>query len=374
MMRKFLIIILCFMAGTVGILYILINTTSTSEIEKNRSSDYYIARNQWEAADNQLQNMSLDEKIGQLLFVLVPESEALEEIQKYHFGGYILFGEDLQNETIESMAAKIKTWQEQSKVKMFIGIDEEGGTVSRLTYAGFANFASPQELFAQGGLGLIKETEKKKIEIFKAMGINVNFAPVADTCIDQDAFIYSRSFGKSAEETAEFVEAVVESYNRSGVSATLKHFPGYGNNLDTHSGIAIDERELTEFRSSDFKPFEAGIKSGVDFIMFSHNIVKNIDAENPASLSKELHRIAREELGYQGIIITDDLAMDAVNKFYQGTYEKEVQAVLAGNNMLIVSDYKNAFNNIKNAVENGALSESLIEDAIWPVLFRKAKI
>ena len=368
MVRKFLVVLLCFMIGGVGAFFALIKTELKHGEEKRAQSAE--EENYWKIVEK-IEGMTLDEKIGQLLFVRVPAENASLAIEKYNFGGYILFDRDLQGKTLESVAEEVKTWQKASKTPMFIGIDEEGGVVSRLSYNGFADFGSPQELFSEGGFELQEDAEIKKIELLRKIGVNVNFAPVVDTCTNENAFIYDRSFGRDAEKTAEFAENIVKSYDGSGISATLKHFPGYGDNMDTHSGIAIDERSLMEFEEADFLPFKVGIRAGADFVMFSHNIIKNVDGDNPASLSKELHRILAEDLGFQGIMVTDDLSMDAVNSFYNGAYEKEVQAVLAGNNMLLVSDYEGAFQKIKDAVENGVLSEQEIEEAIWPVLIKK---
>lgn len=323
-----------------------------------------------EKVAEKIANMTIDEKIGQLIFARVPAENALRELNKYHFGGYILFGRDVENETLASVRMKVDGWQNASATPMFIGIDEEGGIVSRLSYAGLVKpvFKSPQELFNEGGMDLVLSEESRKINVLKRIGVNVNFSPVADTCTDENSFIYERTFGKDAAATAEYIASLVSVYENSGVSATLKHFPGYGNNLDTHSGIAIDERTLDSFRTSDFLPFTAGIGAGANFVMVSHNIVKNIDAENPASISPEMHRILREELDFDGIIITDDLAMDAIAEFYRGEQPAAVQAVLAGNNMLIVSDYATAFDQIKAACMNGVLSEKDIEKLIAPVI------
>ena len=364
-MRKILIIILCLEVGGVVAFFALNAFKKSEEVTEPLPKGYA------EIAEEKIGEMTLDEKIGQMLFVRVPSFNALEEVKKYNFGGYILFDRDIEGKTLESLAKKIESWQDASKIKMFISIDEEGGTVSRLSYNGLADFKSPQELFASGGFELLNNAEKEKIKTLEKAGINVNFAPVADTCTNKKSFIYARSFGKNAAETAEFVKNIVEDYNGTKISATLKHFPGYGSNADTHFGAAIDERSLDEFRQNDFLPFKAGIEAGASFIMVSHNIIKNVDAESPASLSKPVHDILVEELGFQGIIITDDLAMAAVAEFYNGEYPEEVQAVLAGNNMLVVSDYKTAFSNIKNAVENGVISENEIEEAIMPVILEK---
>lgn len=323
-------------------------------------------------ARERLKKMTMEEKVGQMLFSRVPASGIVPEMQKYHLGGYILFGRDVEGESLESLAEKIQGWQEASEIPMFVGIDEEGGTVSRLSYAGLANFESPQELYDRGGFEEIRRDAEEKASILSKLGINVNFAPVADVCENPDSFIFERSFGRDARATAEFVKVSMEAYQESGVMPTLKHFPGYGENLDTHTGVAIDERTLESFREKDFLPFSAGIDSGAEIVMVSHNIITDIDSL-PASLSPEIHKILREELKFDGIILTDDLAMDAISVYYQGEYAPEVQAVLAGNTMLIISDYERGFSNILTAVSSGVITEEQIDEAVLKILSLKYK-
>ena len=119
--------------------------------------------------------------------------------------------------------------------------------------------------------------------------------------------------------------------NESGMVSTMKHFPGYGNNVDTHTGIAIDERPYSTFQNSDFLPFISGIEAGGPTILVSHNIVKCMDSEKPASLSEKVHEILRNELKFTGIVMTDDLAMDAVNsgKIQENMINKAVKRILA---------------------------------------------
>ena len=341
--------------------------TKTNEFKPKvaveKFSEYY------PTAEKVLKNMSLEEKVGQFLFARVPERNATEEIDTYHLGGYILFGRDVNGFSLEQIKNKVLSWQNEAKYGLFIGIDEEGGSVSRLTRAGLADFRSPQALFLAGGMELIKSDAIEKNQILEGIGVNVNFAPVADVATDKNAYIFGRSFGKSASETAEFVRTIVGESLNSNVSATLKHFPGYGNNLNTHIQTSIDERSLEELRASDFLPFQAGIEAGVDFIMVSHNTVRQVD-NVPASLSNVFHEILNEELGFSGLIITDDLAMSAITKKYSNE-QAAVQAVLAGNNMLIVSNYQVAFNAILDAVKNGTITEERIDYLLLPVISLK---
>lgn len=323
-----------------------------------------------------LESMTIEEKIGQLLFARIPESDAVSELEKYHLGGYILFGRDVNDKTLEQIKETNLSYKNAAlAVEPFIGIDEEGGLVSRLSYAGLADFKSPKELLGEEcDTCAVKKDTRNKISMLQNLGINVNFAPVADLCDDPDSFISARTAGADPEKVSQYIMVVSSVYAmESNVSATLKHFPGYGCNVDTHTGIAVDERLLETYNSADFKPFEAGIEAGADFVMVSHNIVKSMDANLPASLSPAVHDILVNQLEFKGVAITDDLSMGAISDYYQGEYPAVVQGVLAGNNMLIVSDYETAYLQIMEALSNEVLTEEMINERIVPILELKAR-
>lgn len=185
--------------------------------------------------------------------------------------------------------------------------------------------------------------------------------------------MYTRTLGKSAEETAEYVKQVVNQMNSSNMGSVLKHFPGYGNNKDTHIGSSNDDRSIEDFRKTDFLPFKAGIEAGAQCILISHNVVNAIDSKNPASLSAEVHNILRDELGYNGVIITDDLVMDAITGVTNDS-EAAVSAVLAGNDMLISSNYDKQISAVINAVNDGRISEDTINKAVLRVLCWKLSL
>lgn len=330
---------------------------------EEKFSAHYAGANEW------LDKMSLEEKIGQLLFVRVPQENIVRDINAYHFGGYILFGRDIEGETLSSLKNKISRWQDEAEIDLFIGIDEEGGEVSRLSFAGLKDYDSPKNLYAQGGFELLEQVEKDKATTLSELGVNVNFAPVVDVCDDPNAYIFSRSFSGDPELVAEFAKRVVKIYQEANISATLKHFPGYAKNVDTHYNLARDDRKKDELLASDLIPYKAD--TNADFVMISHNIMTEIDADNPASVSKNVHDILTKDLDFSGIAITDDLSMAAISEFYAGKHPATVQAVLAGNNMLIVTDYVAAFNEIKQAVADDVISESQIDYLLVPVLALK---
>lgn len=317
-----------------------------------------------------LNNMTPEEKIGQLLLVRVPQKDKIKVINQYHLGGYIIFRRDLMDKDADELKKYIQDFQNEAKIPLLIAIDEEGGLVSRLsTNPKLVKepYKSSQELYELGGYDLIKEDQINKSKYLNDLGINVNLSPVADTCTNKDAYIYERSFGKNAKETAKFVETIYETQTKE-VSYVLKHFPGYGNNVDTHSGISTDNRSLKELKENDFLPFQTGIKNGAMAILVAHNIMTEID-DKPASLSINIHNILRNDLNFNGIIITDDLSMDAIKEYE--TVSPYVDAVLSGNNIIIVTDFIDAYNDILKAYNEGIISDELLNHLVAKVLWFK---
>lgn len=323
-----------------------------------------------------LEDMTLEEKVGQMFFVRCKNDTANTDIQTYHMGGYLLFAEDFADKSKKEMQETIRDYQKLSALPMLIGVDEEGGTVNRISkYKQYRSypFHSPQELFQEGGYLLIKSDTVEKAKLLKSLGINVNLAPVCDVSTAPADFIYRRSFGKPAKETSEYVKTVVTEMKLAGIGCTLKHFPGYGNNVDTHTGIAVDERSLNSFKENDFLPFQAGIDAGAGSILVSHNIVKAMDDTYPASLSPAVHKILRDELGFTGVIMTDDLSMEAVTKF-TGDEEAAVLAVEAGNDLLIATDFKTQIPALLQAVKNNTITEERIDESVMRILTWKLSL
>ena len=319
---------------------------------------------------NILSNMSLEEKVGQMFFVRCPTGMAANYVSQYHLGGYILFARDFKDKTAQEVTGTIASYQAAAEVPMLIGVDEEGGTVVRVSSNPNLfphKCLSPQALYANGGMDAIEGDAVTKNTTLLGYGINVNYAPVADVSTDPDDFMYDRAFGQDAQATAEYVKTVVTAMNGVGIGSVLKHFPGYGNNVDTHTGIAVDERSYETFTSSDFLPFSAGIEAGAGSVLVSHNIVSCMDKDLPASLSPEVHRILREELGFEGVILTDDLAMDAV-KAYAEDGSVAVLAVQAGNDMIVTTDFTEQIPLVIAAVESGEIDEAVIDAAVTRVL------
>lgn len=346
------------------------NTTSNTTIVPAQYNDEGIFSSFYEMAYKKLKTMSLEEKVGQLFLARCPSEGAIEVINDYKIGGFVLFKQDFQDKTFDEVITKLASYQNASEIPLILSTDEEGGMVVRISSNENLykyKFPSAQEIYQTEGMDGIKNDSIEKANLLKSLGINVNLAPVADVSEDPNDFIYYRSFGKNPEETKEYIKTVVTTTQSNGISSTLKHFPGYGNNIDTHTDIAIDERSFESFLKNDFKPFEEGIKNGVHCILVSHNIVKSMDDTLPSSLSPNVNRILREDLGFTGIVITDDLIMDAI-KLHTGDEDPVVQAVLAGNDMLIVSDIAESYSKVLLACLDGKIPETQINKACLRIL------
>lgn len=324
-------------------------------------SDYY------DLAYDKLKDMTLDEKIGQLLLVRYPDTDGEALLGEYGFAGYVFFEKDFRDRTKEEIVSMMNGLQEASEVPLITAVDEEGGKVVRVSSNPALRdsaFLSPSELYAEGGFNRIAEDTKEKSKLLKSLGINVNLAPVVDVSTDSSDYMYERTLKEDTSLVSEYAKTVIQASKGLGVSYTLKHFPGYGNNDDTHTDKVVDTRSLEDIMSNDIPPFEAGIEVGAEAVLVSHNIVSSIDTANPASLSSNVHSLLRKDLGFTGVIITDDLAMDAVS----GIEDVAVFAVKAGNNLIITTDYEDSFNDIKTAVNNGEISEEDIDELVFRTL------
>ena len=360
--------------------YYISNDTSNLEEKKdniqNEKKEYKKKYNKndifyeyYYKADKLLNKMSIEEKIGQIFLVRYNKNDT-QYLSNFYPGGYILFAKDFENHTKESIKEELDDLQNINKYKLIIGVDEEGGFVTRVSrYKNFREekFLSPKFYYEKGGYELLKETEKEKANLLKSIGVNLNLAPVADISIDENDFIFNRSFGYDEIKTSEFIKNMVTYANESEINSCLKHFPGYGNNKDTHTGIAIDNREYKNFLEKDYLPFIAGIKANVPSILVSHNIINCLDSTKPASLSKKVISELRERLNFTGIIITDDLAMDAVEEYVENN-QAATLAIEAGNDMIITSDFVTMYKELLNSVNNKIINEEIINQAVRRIL------
>lgn len=317
-----------------------------------------------------ISDMSLEQRVGQLFLARCSADTAVEDVQKYHLGGLVLFGDDFEGQTPDSMKQAIAAYQEAAEKPLLIAVDEEGGDVTRISrFPAFRDrrFCSLRKCYDRGGLEAVLTEEEEKCRLLSDLGINVNLGPVCDITTDADAFMYSRSLGQDSQTTADMVASIVNLMGAFRVGSVLKHFPGYGNNTDTHTGIAVDSRSLSELEAQDFIPFTAGIQAGCGAVMVGHIIVEAFDPELPASLSPAVHRYLREDLGFSGVIMTDDLVMQAITDQY-GAGEAAVMAVLAGNDLLCSTEYAVQYEAVLQAVLDGRIDIDVLNRAVRNVL------
>lgn len=321
----------------------------------------------YDKANEKMKLLTLEEKIGQLFLVRYPNINSIEELEKYKFGGYLFFEKDFKDKTEEEVKLEIQSLQNVANIPLIIAVDEEGGKVVRVSSnVNLANekFKSPSELYSLGGFDKIKADTKEKSKFLYNLGINLNLAPVVDVSTNRSDYIYQRTLGKDTILTSEYAKIVIEASKEGKVSYTLKHFPGYGRNIDTHNGISIDNKSYEDIKSYDLPPFKEGIEAGAEVILISHNIVKSIDPDNPASLSSKIHEVLRNELNFTGVTITDDLDMGAVSS----DKDAVVKAILAGSDIIIVTDYKKSIEEVKKALEEGRIDNNIIEERALLIL------
>ena len=329
-------------------------TIETSEGEENK------------VIEDRLATMTLEEKVGQLFWARVPSNHQIEDLQSYHLSGYILFGRDFEGRSIEDLKVLTKDYQAAAKIPLLIGSDEEGGTVTRISSILETPFQSPMALYHQGGMEAVLSDTKQKAELLKSVGINAGLFPVADLARDQSAFIYDRTIGQDAQTTASYIQQIVEELKKSKVGSTLKHFPGYGDNGDSHTAIIQDNRSLDELRQADFLPFQAGIDAGADSVLVSHNILSKSDTV-PSSISPKITDLLRKELHFKGVIMTDDFDMAGIADFVSQD-EAAFQVIVAGNDLILGSSYQTQIPYLLKKISSGELTEERIDESVRRIL------
>lgn len=370
-MKKLSIIVLLIL-----VVFLVVGCTNNKTVKKEKKNyikdneiEESIFKDSYKEASKLVTDMTIEEKIAQLFLVRYDKSY-IEKYKDNQPGGYILFAKDFENHTKESIKEELNNANKNSKYPLIFGVDEEGGYVTRISrFTAFRSekFKSPKVYYEEGGESLLKETETEKAVLLKSLGINLNLAPVADVSTNEDDFIYNRTFGRNAAETSELIKKMVGYANDNKINSCLKHFPGYGNNEDTHTGVAIDNRDYQEIKENDYLPFIAGIEAKVPCILVSHNLINSIDSEYPASLSGKVIYELRNNLDFTGIIMTDDLAMDAV-KEYVDDGKAATLAIQSGNDMIITSDYETMYNEVLNSYKEGKIKEEVISKAALRII------
>lgn len=320
-------------------------------------------------------SMTLPEKVGQLVMIGIHGTEITDDsrymLNQYHIGGVILFDRNLQSaEQTQKLNGDLQ--QQAGKVPLFIAVDEEGGIVVR--GKGFITPPPSAQSLGQTGDNTQAEAWAQKTgNRLQELGFNVNFAPVADVGNS------SREYSSDPQVTAKFVAAAAQGYESAHVIYALKHFPGIGRGtVDSHverSSILVSREDLLAKDIVPFKEIIANHSTENYMVMISHLLYPQLDMNNPASLSPEIQtKLLRQELGYDGIIITDDMEMGAVAK-YGDFRSMSVQAVLAGADIVMVChEYPHetdAYLGLLEAAEKGTISPERLNESVKRIVKMK---
>ena len=341
-----------------------------------------------EQIDKMIADMSLEERVLQL-FVITPEAltrvdivvaagEATKEaIIERPVGGLIYFQKNLQNpeQVKEMLSNTYQYYREAGAPVPFLSVDEEGGSVARIGGQSAFGVERLPDMRVIGENGNVEEAKRVGDVIgsyLSELGFNLDFAPDADVLTNpQNEVVKKRSFGSDAELVSRMSMAVVKGLEEHGIYATLKHYPGHGATLsDSHKGYAYTDKTLEELMGEELIPFKEGISEDIHFIMVAHISVPEITKDTvPCSLSPYMVTdVLREQLGYQGIVITDAMNMGAISQEYNSK-EASVMALKAGVDLVLMpTDFEEAYQGVLSAIEEGELTEERIDESVRRVL------
>lgn len=325
--------------------------------------------------------MDVKELIGQFLFVgfdgTKPSKEVVEMIKKYKVGGVILF-----KRNIESLPQLIKMTNDLQKLSapasLFIGIDQEGGRVSRLSKE-FTIFPPMEILGRHDQVSLTYSVGEVMARELKAVGVNVNFAPVLDIHSNKkNPIIGDRAFGRTPAIVSKHGLAMIMGHEDNGVMPCGKHFPGHGDTLtDSHKTLPRVDHSLERLLDFEMKPFQHTVANRLEAVMTAHVLYSKLDPDHPASLSKNIiSNILRDGMQFDGLVISDDLEMQAILDHYS-VKEAAVKAVSAGSDMLLVCKdaalQVEAYEGLMNAFRKGTLSEKRLTASLTRIFRLKEK-
>lgn len=332
-----------------------------------------------EMVEDAVAAMTLEQKVAGLFFIepeqltgvsqVVQAGDSTKEaLGKYPVGGLIYFKQNIQSE--EQLTKMLSNTVSYSAFPLFLGVDEEGGKVARVADALQLENVGPMADIGETQDAQAAFTANQKIGSYLASyGFNVDFAPVADVLTNADnSVIGDRAFSGDPNIAAQMVSGAVEGLQSSGVSACIKHFPGHGDTAaDSHTGAAETTRNKEEMEATEFLPFKAGIEAGVDMVMVGHISAPELNGGDkiPASISEDvITQILRNELGFDGIVITDAMNMGAITEYYESDVAA-IMALKAGADMVMMPEnFVMAYEGVLKAVQDGTISEERVNDSL----------
>ena len=334
-----------------------------SKVTENKIINADISLDKRKELSNIVQAMTIEDKAGQLLLVLDSKNLLTDQTMS----GCVLYEDDFANKSRNEVIENIERYQSNAKYPMIIAVDEEGGSVVRVSkYLRDNRFRLPQDVYKSGGMDSIISDATEKSEYLKEFGINVNLAPVADVATNEDDYIYRRSFGVDADATSNYVRNVVMAMSDIKMGSVLKHFPGYGS-APGSGGTYHDSRDFNSLKNNDLLPFKAGIEAGANSILVTNNIIDSVDNQNPATLSKVIHDLLREDLKYNGVIMTDDVT-DLNNNEFGNDSEIVIKAIKAGNDLIMTSRPQIYFESLITAINNDEICLNELDLSVLRVI------
>ncbi len=331
-----------------------------------------------------LADMTLHEKVCQL-FIVYPESitgvspvlnagkKTEQALEQWPVGGFLYDKKNMQQrQQVTDLLTGVQT---MSKIPLILTCDEEGGRVNRLMSTVGTTRVGPMLQYKDQGTETAFENAKTIATDLVSCGFNTDLAPVADVWSNPaNKVIGDRAYSDNAAQAAQLITAAVEGFHAGGVACTLKHFPGHGDtSADSHYGSVYVYKTLDQLRENELIPFQAGIDAGADAVMMGHLIISDID-DQPAPFSyKIVTELLREEMGFTGVVMTDGLQMQAMTDHYSSA-DIAVKSVQAGVDILLCPiNLEGAVNALTQAVENGTISESRIDQSVLRILELKLK-
>ena len=333
--------------------------------------------------DEMIEQMTLEEKIGQLMIIGVegksfsPEMDNL--IRNYHVGVIIIMGGNVSTSSeVLQLINDVKTANVLNKLPLFMSVDEEGGRVSRLP-PGFNKLPTNGQIGKRNDEMFSYQIGTYLSELLHGFGYNMNFAPVLDVNSNpNNPVIGNRAFGPDPSQVAMLGTSTMQGMMDNGIIPVVKHFPGHGDTVvDSHKALPKVEKSLEELRHIELVPFQEAINEGADAIMVAHLLIPALDPKYPSSMSKAvITGLLREEMKFEGVVITDDLTMGAIVNEYS-VAEAAVQSFIAGSDLLlIVGGYENevsAIEALKAAIETELITEERLNESLKRILTLKEK-
>jgi len=381
--KKFIPLVILFIIFIINISFVFIKNLNSSTIDhkidppdKTQILSNYNFYRISTLVDNKLSQMSIDEKIGQLFFVSIQynylDLNTKSFIENYQIGGVVIMSNNIssQNQLIQL----INELQNLSSTDLLIATDQEGGIVARIPWDEARNISQPH-------IGIVNRedfaysTGTSHAESLQSVNIDINFAPVLDVSFSSNSIMANRSLGNNAPKVSLLGAQIIKAHQDNSIIPTAKHYPGIGRTIiDSHKALPEIDITKTQLLEEELLPFQKAVEEGIEIIMTGHVLYPQIDDQYPATLSQIfITNILRNELGYDGLVITDDINMQALDNYPN----KAVDTINAGCDMILVVDIaKNQIEyieKVKEAVKNGKISEERINESVKRILRLKYK-